>query len=144
MNQPEAYELARRVMKEIRKMIKGKDDCIEQAFCAILAGGHILIEDVPGVGKTTLATAFSRVMALENHRVQFTPDVLPVDIMGFTMYDKATGSFSYHPGAVMCNLFLADEINRTSPKTQSALLEVMEEGSVTVDGVSHSVPSPFW
>lgn len=143
MNQPEAYELAMRVMREIRKTIKGKDDCIERAFCAILAGGHILIEDVPGVGKTTLATAFSRVMALENHRVQFTPDVLPVDIMGFTMYDKATGSFSYHPGAVMCNLFLADEINRTSPKTQSALLEVMEEGSVTVDGVSHCVPSPF-
>lgn len=143
MNQPEAYELAVCVMKEIRKTIKGKDDCIERAFCAILAGGHILIEDVPGVGKTTLATAFSRVMALENHRVQFTPDVLPVDIMGFSMYDKATGSFSYHPGAVMCNLFLADEINRTSPKTQSALLEVMEEGSVTVDGVSHSVPAPF-
>lgn len=143
MNQPEAYELAVRVMKEIRKTIKGKDDCIERAFCAILAGGHILIEDVPGVGKTTLATAFSKVMALENHRVQFTPDVLPVDIMGFSMYDKVTGTFSYHPGAVMCNLFLADEINRTSPKTQSALLEVMEEGSVTVDGVSHSVPSPF-
>lgn len=143
MQLKEANELAVRVMQEIRKTVKGKDDCIERAFCAILAGGHILIEDVPGVGKTTLATAFSRVMDLENHRVQFTPDVLPADILGFSMYDKATGSFSYHPGAVMCNLFLADEINRTSPKTQSALLEVMEEGSVTVDGVSHPVPAPF-
>lgn len=139
----EANELAVRVIREIRKTVKGKDDCIERAFCAILAGGHILIEDVPGVGKTTLAMAFSRVMALENHRVQFTPDVLPADILGFSMYDKVTGGFSYHPGAIMCNLFLADEINRTSPKTQSALLEVMEEGSVTVDGVSHPVPAPF-
>lgn len=92
-----------------------------------LAGGHILLEDVPGVGKTTLAVAFSRAMALENHRVQFTPDVLPADILGFSMYQKQTGEFVYHEGAVMCNLFLADEINRTSPKTQSALLEVMEE-----------------
>ena len=102
-----------------------------------------MIEDVPGVGKTTLALAFSKAMALENHRVQFTPDVLPADILGFSMYDKNSGTFTYHQGTIICNLFLADEINRTSPKTQSALLEVMEEGIVTVDGVSHKVPDPF-
>lgn len=137
------YEQAARVLAEVRRAIAGKDDCITKAFAAILAGGHILIEDVPGVGKTTLAIAFSQVMGLLNHRVQFTPDVLPADIMGFNMYQKETGQFVYHPGTIMCNLFLADEINRTSPKTQSALLEVMEEGKVTVDGVSRPVPQPF-
>lgn len=138
-----SYERALAVMGEVKKAVKGKDECIRKAFAAILAGGHILIEDVPGVGKTTLALAFSKVMDLENHRVQFTPDVLPADILGFSMYQKESGTFVYHPGAVMCNLFLADEINRTSPKTQSALLEVMEEGKVTVDGVSREVPEPF-
>ncbi len=138
-----SYERALAVIEEVRKAVKGKDDCIRKAFAAILAGGHILIEDVPGVGKTTLALAFSKVMDLENHRVQFTPDVLPADILGFSMYQKESGTFVYHPGAVMCNLFLADEINRTSPKTQSALLEVMEEGRVTVDGESRAVPEPF-
>ena len=138
-----AYHKVQQVLQEVRLVVMGKDDCVEKAFSAILAGGHILIEDVPGVGKTTLAVAFSRAMALDNHRVQFTPDVQPSDIMGFSMYHKETGDFSYHPGPVMCNLFLADEINRTSPKTQSALLEVMEEGFVTVDGVSHPVPAPF-
>lgn len=138
-----AYDKVQEVLREVRNVVKGKDDCVEKAFSAILAGGHILIEDVPGVGKTTLAVAFSHVMALENHRVQFTPDVQPSDIVGFSMYHKDTGTFSYHPGPVMCNLFLADEINRTSPKTQSALLEVMEEGCVTVDGESHPVPAPF-
>lgn len=102
-----------------------------------------MIEDVPGVGKTTLAIAFSRAMALENHRVQFTPDVMPADILGFNMYQKEQGRFTYYPGSIMCNLFLADEINRTSPKTQSALLEVMEEGFVSVDGVTRPVPEPF-
>lgn len=139
----QAYERVREVLDEVKKVLTGKDDCIRKAFAAILAGGHILIEDVPGVGKTTLALAFSRAMALENHRVQFTPDVTPSDILGFNMYQKETGTFVYHPGTIMCNLFLADEINRTSPKTQSALLEVMEEGMVTVDGVSRKVPSPF-
>ena len=138
-----AYDRAQEVLREVRTVIKGKDDCVEKAFSAILAGGHILIEDVPGVGKTTLAVAFSRAMTLETQRVQFTPDVQPSDILGFSMYHKETGTFSYHPGPVMCNLFLADEINRTSPKTQSALLEVMEENYVTVDGESHPVPSPF-
>lgn len=139
----EAFQRVQQVLQEVRLVVKGKDDCVEKAFSAILAGGHILIEDVPGVGKTTLAVAFSRAMALDNHRVQFTPDVQPSDILGFSMYHKETGDFSYHPGPVMCNLFLADEINRTSPKTQSALLEVMEEGFVTVDGISHPVPKPF-
>ena len=137
------YETAKAVMEEVARVVTGKDDCIKKAFAAILAGGHILIEDVPGVGKTTLVVAFSKVMGLENHRVQFTPDVLPADILGFNMYRKETGDFVYYPGTIMCNLFLADEINRTSPKTQSALLEVMEEGKVTVDGVSREVPRPF-
>ena len=131
------------VLTEVKKVVKGKDECIYKAFAAILARGHILIEDVPGVGKTTLAVAFSRTLGLTGNRVQFTPDVMPADILGFSMFEKETGTFRYIPGAVMCNLFLADEINRTSPKTQSALLEVMEEGSVTVDGLTHEVPSPF-
>lgn len=137
------YDKVASVMTEVKKAVTGKDDCIEKAFAAILAGGHILVEDVPGVGKTTLALAFSKAMDLENHRVQFTPDVMPADILGFSMYQKETNSFTYHPGTIMCNLFLADEINRTSPKTQSALLEVMEEGFVSVDGVRHKVPEPF-
>ena len=131
------------VINEVRKAVIGKDQCVYKVMAAILAGGHILIEDIPGVGKTTLAMAFSKSMDLEEHRVQFTPDVMPADITGFSMYNKQTSSFAYHEGAVMCNLFLADEINRTSPKTQSALLEVMEEGHVTVDGETHPVPSPF-
>lgn len=137
------YEIAQSVIKEVQKVVTGKNERIRKAFAAILARGHILIEDVPGVGKTTLALAFSRAMALDNTRVQFTPDVMPADIVGFYMYQKETGKFQFHPGAIMCNLFLADEINRTSPKTQSALLEVMEEGIVTVDGVTHPVPHPF-
>lgn len=137
------YEQALLVVQEVKKAVTGKDACIMKALAAILAKGHILIEDVPGVGKTTLATAFSKAMDLENHRVQFTPDVMPADILGFQMYDKESGTFMYHEGTIMCNLFLADEINRTSPKTQSALLEVMEEGGVTVDGENHQVPKPF-
>lgn len=138
-----SYLKAEAVIREVKKALAGKDDCILKAFAAILAGGHILIEDVPGVGKTTLAVAFSKAMALDNHRVQFTPDVMPSDLLGFNIYQKETGTFEFYPGTVMCNLFLADEINRTSPKTQSALLEVMEEGMVTVDGVSREVPKPF-
>ncbi len=142
-NYKEAYLKAQKVLSEVKKVVHGKDGCVEKAFSAILAGGHILIEDVPGVGKTTLAVAFSKALALDNHRVQFTPDVQPSDLLGFSMYHKETDTFSYKPGPVLCNLFLADEINRTSPKTQSALLEVMEEGIVTVDGTSHRVPNPF-
>ena len=139
----DAFESANYVIEEVKKSVTGKDDCIKKAFAAILAGGHILIEDVPGVGKTTLAVAFSNALGLDNNRVQFTPDVMPADILGFSMYQKDTGRFEYKEGTIMCNLFLADEINRTSPKTQSALLEVMEEGLVTVDGVSRPVPKPF-
>ena len=131
------------VVNEVRKVVTGKDECICKVFAAILAGGHILIEDVPGVGKTTLAMAFSKALSFVNHRMQFTPDVMPADILGFNMYQKETGKFVYYQGAIMCNLFLADEINRTSPKTQSALLEVMEEGMVTIEGKSRPVPDPF-
>ena len=130
-------------IQEIKKAVIGKDDCIVKIMTAILAGGHILIEDIPGVGKTTMALAFSRALGLRQNRIQFTPDVLPSDVVGFSMYQKSTGKFEYQPGAVMCNLLLADEINRTSPKTQSALLEVMEEGKVTVDHVTRELPKPF-
>lgn len=134
---------AHQVMGEVKRVIVGKDECIRKVMAAILAKGHVLLEDVPGVGKTEMAIAFSRAMGLQSNRVQFTPDVMPSDITGFSMYQKETGNFVYRPGAVMCNLLLADEINRTSPKTQSALLEVMEEGNVTVDGVTRGVPRPF-
>lgn len=132
-----------KVLNEVKKAITGKDDCISKVFASILAGGHILIEDVPGVGKTTLAIAFSKALSLVDRRMQFTPDVMPADILGFNMYQKETGKFVYYPGAIMCNLFLADEINRTSPKTQSALLEVMEEQKVTIEGKTRDVPNPF-
>lgn len=132
-----------KVLSEVKKAITGKDNCISKVFASILAGGHVLIEDVPGVGKTTLAIAFSKALSLEDKRMQFTPDVMPADILGFNMYQKETGRFVYYPGAIMCNLFLADEINRTSPKTQSALLEVMEEQKVTIEGETREVPSPF-
>ena len=131
------------IIREVKKAVVGKDDVIEQIMTGIIGGGHILIEDMPGVGKTTMALAFSKAMGIQEKRVQFTPDVMPADLTGFSMYQKETGRFVYQPGAVMCNLFLADEINRTSPKTQSALLEVMEEGCVTVDGVTRSTGRPF-
>lgn len=132
-----------KVKEEISKVITGKEGVIEKVFAAILAEGHILLEDMPGVGKTTLALAFSKAMNLSFNRIQFTPDVVPSDITGFSMYDQATGSFKYVEGGAMCNFLLADEINRTSSKTQSALLEVMSEGKVTVDGKAHHMPKPF-
>lgn len=132
-----------RVIDEVEKAVVGKRDILTKIMTAILAGGHILIEDIPGTGKTTMALAFSRAMGLEVKRVQFTPDVLPSDLTGFTVYQKETGKFVYQPGASICNLLLADEINRTSPKTQSALLEVMEEQQVTVDGVTRDTGNPF-
>ena len=133
-----------RIKNSIKLVIHGKDEVIDMVLCAILAKGHILLEDIPGVGKTTLVTALAKVMSLDYKRIQFTPDVLPSDLSGFTMYDKNTGEFSFREGAVFTNLFLADEINRTSPKTQSALLEVMEEQNVTVDGVTYKLPNPFF
>ncbi len=143
MEEKRYYYEAISIIDEVKKAIIGKEKCVLLTMTAILAGGHILIDDIPGVGKTTLAIAFAKAMNLECTRTQFTPDVLPSDILGFTMYNKKDGEFYYQPGTVMSNLFLADEINRTSPKTQSALLEVMEEGSVTVDGVTREVPHPF-
>ena len=131
------------IVTEVGKVVKGKDSVIRKVLAAVLAGGHVLLEDIPGVGKTTLAMALGRSMELEYKRMQFTPDVLPSDIVGFTMYNSGTGEFEYKKGAVFCNLFLADELNRTSSKTQSALLEVMEEAKVTVDGVSYALPKPF-
>ena len=131
------------IIHEVKKVICGKDYVIEETLTAILAGGHILMEDVPGVGKTTLALAFSKTMGLNFGRVQFTPDVLPSDITGFSMYDKNTDTMKYQPGAIFHNLFLADELNRASSRTQSALLEAMEEANVTVDGNTYKLPDPF-
>ncbi len=132
------------VKQEIKKVLRGKDQVIDLVLCTILAGGHILLEDIPGVGKTTLAVALSKSMSLSYKRMQFTPDVLPSDIIGFSLYDQTSGEFSFREGAIFTNLFLADEINRTSPKTQSALLEAMEEKRVSVDGTTHTLEKPFF
>ncbi len=132
------------VLGEIRKAIVGKDEIIGKILTAMIAEGHILVDDVPGVGKTTLAVALSRAMGLSYHRVQFTPDVLPSDIVGFSIYDKNSGTFVYRPGILNgANLLLGDEINRTSSKTQSALLEAMEERQITVDGNTYPLEKPF-
>lgn len=136
-------QYAQQIMGEVRKAVMGKDRVLLWVLATILARGHILLEDIPGVGKTTLALAFSRVLGLEYGRVQFTPDVLPSDVTGYSIYNKETGSMTYQPGAVLCNLFLADELNRATSRTQSALLEAMEEGQVTVDGQTHRIPQPF-
>lgn len=139
-----AVHIVQKVITETKKAVIGKDDIIIKIVLAILSKGHVLLEDIPGVGKTTLAMAFSKAFALDCNRVQFTPDVLPSDIVGFTILNKTTGKFEYHHGACNCNLFLADEINRTSSKTQSALLEIMEEGRVSVDGETRPLPRPFF
>ena len=135
--------LAAEVVAEVKKAVVGKDDILVKALLAVLARGHILLEDIPGVGKTTMALAFSRALGLAYHRVQFTPDVMPSDITGFSLYNKAAGRMEYQPGAVLCNLFLADELNRATSRTQSALLEAMEEYQVTVDGHTYPLPKPF-
>jgi len=142
-NQTAVMTGAQQVLAQVRKAVVGKDEVLLWTMAAILAGGHILLEDIPGVGKTTMALAFSRALGLSHNRVQFTPDVLPSDVTGYSVLDQQTGTLSYRPGAVLCNLFLADELNRATSRTQSALLEAMEEGQVTVDGVSHKLPSPF-
>ena len=131
------------IVNEVKKAVIGKDRIILKTLLAILCKGHILIEDIPGVGKTTLAIAFSKALSLEHNRIQFTPDVLPSDVTGFTIYNKAAGKFEFRPGAAFCNLLLADEINRTSSKTQSALLELMEEKNITVDGKTYKLPEPY-
>jgi len=139
----DSFNKIRATADEIEKVIVGKRDVVTLLLIAMLSGGHVLIEDVPGVGKTTLAMALGKSMGLMCRRAQFTPDVMASDITGFTMYNKETNRFEYRQGLVMCNIFLADEINRTSPKTQSALLEAMEERTVTVDSKTHVLPSPF-
>ncbi len=135
--------LAAAVINEVKKAIVGKDEVLVKVLIAILARGHILLEDIPGVGKTTMALAFSKAFGLSYSRVQFTPDVMPSDLTGFSLYNKSTGQMEYQPGALLSNLFLADELNRATSRTQSALLEAMEEGRVTVDGVTHQIPDPF-
>lgn len=131
------------VLQQMEQVVVGKNEIVEKVLMAILAGGHVLMEDVPGVGKTTTAMTFAKVLGVDTRRVQFTSDTVPSDIIGYSVYDKATGDFVYKPGAVMTNLLLADEINRTSSKTQSALLEAMEEMRVTVDGKTYDLPKPF-
>lgn len=132
-----------RLVSNVEQAIVGKRHVIELAFATLLTRGHLLLEDVPGTGKTALARAISRTVRGTSSRIQFTPDLLPGDITGISIYDQKRGEFSFHEGPVFANIVLADEINRASPKTQSALLEVMEEQQVTVDGVTHRMPSPF-
>lgn len=132
------------IIEEIKKVITGKDEIIKKVLMTFIAKGHVLMDDIPGVGKTTLVLAFQKTLGLEYKRVQCTPDVIPSDIVGYSMYNKNTGELEFKPGAIMCNLFLADEINRTSSKTQSALLEVMQENQITVDGFTYPVPQPFF
>jgi len=132
------------VLKQnIGRVVVGRDEAIELMLCALICRGHVLIEDVPGVGKTTLASSLARSLDCSFKRIQFTPDITPSDITGFSIVNMKTGDLEYHPGLIMSQMVLADEINRTSPKTQSSLLEVMEEGQVTVDGVTYRMPSPF-
>ncbi len=136
-------EQSKQIVAEVRKAFIGKDEIIEKVLMTIYSGGHVLLEDCPGVGKTTLAMSFAKVLGLDHKRIQFTPDTLPSDITGFTMFNREKNCFEYRDGAANCQLLLADEINRTSPKTQSALLEVMEEHTITVDGATHLLPTPF-
>lgn len=135
--------VAQQILDQVRRAVVGKDEVLVWVLAAILARGHILLEDIPGVGKTTMALAFSKALDLGYSRIQFTPDVLPSDITGYSVPDAQSGGLRYQPGAVLTNLFLADELNRATSRTQSALLEAMEEGQVTVDGVSHPIPKPF-
>ncbi len=139
----EVTVVVQQILDQVRLAVVGKDEVLVWVLAAILAKGHILLEDIPGVGKTTMALAFSKALDLGYSRIQFTPDVLPSDITGYSVPDPQQGGMRYQPGAVLTNLFLADELNRATSRTQSALLEAMEEGQVTVDGVSHALPRPF-
>lgn len=132
------------VVDEIGTVLLGKEQQIRLALCCLIAGGHLLIEDLPGMGKTTLAHALARVFGLDFNRIQFTSDLLPADILGVSIFDKNSSGFTFHPGPIFRQLVLADEINRTTPKTQSALLEAMEEGQVTVEGETRPLPAPFF
>ena len=143
MNEINSIGNARSIIREVSKVIVGKDEALIKILLAIISGGHILMEDIPGVGKTTMAISLSHALGLEYNRVQFTPDVLPSDITGYSIFNKETGKMTYQKGAVLCNLFLADELNRATSRTQSALLQAMEEGLVTVDNHTYAVPSPF-
>lgn len=144
MIEPKNYQnLAEKLTSNIGKVIAGKSDTIELIVIALLAGGHVLIEDVPGVGKTTLVSALAKSLEMSFQRVQFTPDLMPSDITGFNLYDPKEQRFVFHPGVVMSHIVLADEINRSAPRTQSSLLEVMQEFQVTVDGITYPVPQPF-
>ncbi|MDE5564394.1 MAG: AAA family ATPase, partial [Oscillospiraceae bacterium] len=131
------------ILQSTAKVIVGKDETILQAVIAMLCGGHVLLEDVPGVGKTQLAAALSRSVGGEFHRIQLTPDIMPSDITGYSVVNQTDGTLEYRPGAAICNFLLADEINRASPKVQSALLEIMEEHQISLDGKTHMLPTPF-
>ncbi|HZB46843.1 MAG TPA: MoxR family ATPase [Pyrinomonadaceae bacterium] len=140
---PEAAEKVARLQAAVERVIKGKAEAVRTAIVALLAGGHLLVEDVPGVGKTTLAQALALAIDCTFHRIQFTSDLLPSDVIGLSVYDEREGRFEFKPGPVFANIVLADEINRTTPKTQSALLEAMAEGHVTVEGVTYPLRAPF-
>jgi MoxR-like ATPase len=141
---PQLQQRLQAAMKQVNSVLLGKPRQVKLAFACIVAGGHLLLEDVPGVGKTTLAHALAATFALEFQRVQFTSDLLPSDIIGVSVYERETGEFRFHPGPIFTGLLLADEINRASPKTQSALLEAMAEDQVTVDGITHALTQPFF
>jgi MoxR-like ATPase len=143
MNIKEISDRLTLIKENMAKVVVGKEQALDLMLIALLCRGHVLLEDVPGIGKTTMVSTLAKSLGLTFHRIQFTPDVMPSDITGFSLYNPVSGKFEHHPGAVMCQLLLADEINRTSPKTQSSLLEVMQENQVTVDGTTYPVPRPF-
>ena len=137
------YQCIENIVENIQKVVVGKNKAIKLIMVALLSEGHVLIEDVPGNGKTTLVSAFCKTLDLSFRRIQFTPDILPSDLVGFTIFNQKESSFEFRAGSLMSNIILADEINRTPPKTQASMLEVMEEKQVTVDGQAHTVPLPF-
>lgn len=143
MDIKETANLINKVKNNVNQIVIGQSEALELLLVGLISRGHVLLEDVPGIGKTTLASALAKSLGLDFKRIQFTPDVMPSDITGFNMYNPKVGEFQFHPGAIMTNLVLADEINRSSPKTQSSLLEAMQDRQVTVDGVTYKLPDPF-